>query len=88
MTMMNNTKRSAGCFAGTLCKAFREFGYEVQRLIDARKKSEELFVRMLSMIVGKRPKYYRTGITPKWSNRTRKKQRLTRLQRRHKRQRK
>ena len=33
-------------------------------------------------------KYLRTGITPKWSNRTRKKQRLTRLQRRHKRQRK
>lgn len=33
-------------------------------------------------------KYYRTGITPKWSNRTRRKQRLTRLQRRHKRQRK
>lgn len=32
MTMMNNTKRAAGCFAGTLCKAFREFGYEVQRL--------------------------------------------------------
>lgn len=87
MTMMNNTKRAAGCFAGTLCKAFREFGYEVQRLIDARKKSEELFVRMLSMIVGKRPKYFRTGITPKWSNRTRKKQRLTRLQRRWKRQR-
>ena len=87
MTMINNTKRAARCFAGTLCKAFREFGYEVQRLIDARKRSEELFVRMLSMIVGKRPKYYRTGITPKWSNRTRKKQRLTRLQRRWKRQR-
>lgn len=33
-------------------------------------------------------KYLRTGITPKWNNRTRKKQRLTRLQRRHKRQRK
>jgi len=33
-------------------------------------------------------KYLRTGITPKWSNRTRRKQRLTRLQRRHKRQRK
>lgn len=31
---------------------------------------------------------YRTGIQPKWSNRTRKKQRLTRLQRRYKRQRK
>lgn len=32
-------------------------------------------------------KYLRTGITPKWSNRTRKKQKLTRLQRRWKRQR-
>jgi hypothetical protein len=88
MSSDDTVKRAAGCFSGTLCKAFREFGYEVQRLIDTRKKSEELFIRMLSMIVGKRPKYYRTGITPKWSNRTRKKQRLTRLQRRHKRQRK
>ena len=33
-------------------------------------------------------KYYRTSVAPKWSNRTRRKQRLTRLQRRHKRQRK
>lgn len=32
-------------------------------------------------------KYLRTGITPKWNNRTRKKPRLTRLQRRWKRQR-
>lgn len=35
----------------------------------------------------KRPRYYRTGIEPKRQNRTRKKQRLTRLQRRWKRQR-
>ena len=36
---------------------------------------------------GRKPrKYYRTGVEPKWSNRTRKKQRLTRLQRRWKRQ--
>lgn len=33
-------------------------------------------------------KYLRTGIKPKYQNRTRKKQRLTRLQRRWKRQRK
>ena len=35
----------------------------------------------------KRPRYYHTGIEPKRQNRTRKKQRLTRLQRRWKRQR-
>ena len=35
----------------------------------------------------KRPHYYHTGIQPKRQNRTRKKQRLTRLQRRWKRQR-
>ena len=34
----------------------------------------------------KRPRYYHTGIQPKRQNRTRKKQRLTRLQRRAKRQ--
>ena len=34
----------------------------------------------------KRPRYYHTGIEPKRQNRTRKKQRLTRLQRRAKRQ--
>ena len=34
----------------------------------------------------KRPRYYHTGIEPKRQNRTRKKQRLTRLQRRWKRQ--
>lgn len=36
---------------------------------------------------GKRPRYYHTGIEPKRQNRTRKKRRLTRLQRRWKRQR-
>lgn len=35
----------------------------------------------------KRPRYYHTGIEPKRQNRTRRKQRLTRLQRRWKRQR-
>jgi hypothetical protein len=35
---------------------------------------------------GKRPRYYHTGIEPKRQNTTRKKQRLTRLQRRAKRQ--
>ena len=37
---------------------------------------------------GKHPRYYHTGIEPKRQNRTRKKQRLTRLQKRWKRQRK
>lgn len=35
---------------------------------------------------GKHPRYYHTGIEPKRQNTTRKKQRLTRLQRRTKRQ--
>lgn len=35
-----------------------------------------------------REKLCHTGVTPKWSNRIRRKQRLTRLQRRQKRQRK
>ena len=48
----------------------------------------EKFNRLLNRIESDWRKYFRTGIKPKYQNRTRKKQRLTRLQRRWKRQRK
>ena len=49
--------------------------------IKKNKKAWDLVHRLTSRVYR-----YRTGIEPKWSNRTRKKQRLTRLQRRRKRQ--
>lgn len=66
-----------------------KLGESIDRLIKSYEESQRLFKVMAGLArYGKPPKYYRTGITPKWSNRTRRKQRLTRLQRRHKRQRK
>lgn len=72
-----------------LAAEVEKLGKIIDMLTKAYEESQRLFKIMCCLAkCGKRPKYYRTGITPKWSNRTRKKQRLTRLQRRHKRQRK
>lgn len=73
--------------------AFREtgqmLGYYNRRLLREAKKLRKNMNRLAYYLRGgKRPRYYRTGIKPKYQNRTRKKQRLTRLQRRWKRQRK
>lgn len=73
--------------------AFREtgqmFGYYNRRLLREAKKLRKELKRLEGFLRGgEHPHYYRTGIKPKHQNRTRKKQRLTRLQRRWKRQRK
>lgn len=71
-----------------LAAEVRKMGESIDRLIKSYEESQRLFKFMAGLArYGKPPKYYRTGITPKWSSRTRKKQRLTRLQRRWKRQR-
>ena len=68
----------ADCF-NKVSKCFYNFSWTI-------KKSNGAFRIITNWI--KTGKYrYSTGIQPKWSNRTRKKQRLTRLQRRWKRQR-
>lgn len=72
-----------------LAAEVEKLGKTIDMLTKAYEDSQRLFKIMCCLAkYSKRPKYYRTGITPKWSNRTRRKQRLTRLQRRHKRQRK
>lgn len=73
-------------------RIFRECGWEFDRLnrrISLITKKLRKDMKRLSCYLrgGKRPRYYHTGIEPKRQNRTRKKQRLTRLQRRWKRQR-
>lgn len=69
----------ADCF-NKVSKCLYNFSWSI-------KKSNRAFRIITNWIKTDRYRY-RTGIQPKWSNRTRKKQRLTRLQRRHKRQRK
>lgn len=69
--------KASADFINAWKREFEKTGRAIDRLIKAFKRIN----------INKSPKYYRTGITPKWSNRTRKKQRLTRLQRRWKRQR-
>lgn len=72
----------------TLAAEVRKLGETIKNLVKSYEESQRLFKVMAGLArYGKPPKYYRTGITPKWSNRIRKKQRLTRLQRRWKRQR-
>lgn len=58
----------------------RKLAYEIRKLGKVM-KSLHCYLRG-----GKRSRYYHTGIEPKRQNRIRKKQRLTRLQRRWKRQ--
>lgn len=70
---------------------FRETGREFDRLnrrfsLIAKKLRKDMKRLSCYLRGGKRPRYYHTGIEPKRQNRTRKKQRLTRLQRRWKRQ--
>lgn len=60
---------------------------ELKKMSCAIDKLIKAFKRIDARCGCKPRKYYRTGVEPKWSNRTRKKQRLTRLQRRWKRQR-
>lgn len=72
--------------------AFRETSREFDRLKMrvnriAKKLHKDMERLAHCLRGGKRPRYYHTGIEPKRQNRTRKKQRLTRLQRRWKRQR-
>lgn len=71
--------------------AFRETGREIDRLnrrfsLIAKKLHKDMKKLVYYLRGGKRTRYYHTGIEPKRQNRTRKKQRLTRLQRRWKRQ--
>ena len=78
-------------FAEDWWSAFRETGREFDRLnrrLFLIKKKLHKDMKKLGCYLrgGKRPRYYHTGIEPKRQNRTRKKQRLTRLQRRWKRQ--
>ena len=78
-------------FVSDWLSAFRENGREFDRLnrrISLITKKLRKDMKRLSCYLrdGKRPRYYHTSIEPKRQNRTRKKQRLTRLQRRWKRQ--
>lgn len=78
-------------FVSDWWSAFRETGREFDRLkgrffLIAKKLRKDMKKLACYLRGGKRPRYYHTGIEPKRQNRTRKKQRLTRLQRRWKRQ--
>lgn len=78
-------------FVSDWLSAFREAGREFDRLnrrfsLIAKKLRKDMKRLVYYLRGGKRPRYYHTGIEPKRQNRTRKKQRLTRLQRRAKRQ--
>lgn len=78
-------------FVSDWLSAFREVGREFDRLnrlfsLIAKKLHKDIKRLAYYLRGGKRPRYYHTGIEPKRQNRTRKKQRLTRLQRRAKRQ--
>lgn len=79
-------------FASDWLSAFREAGRKFDQLkrrftLIAKKLHKDMKRLSYYLRGGKRPRYYHTGIEPKRQNRTRKKQRLTRLQRRWKRQR-
>ena len=77
---IEDSLKTAVAFVEAWKREFKKTSLVIDKIIKAFKRIE---VRC-----GRKPrKYYRTGVTPKWSNRTRKKQRLTRLQRRWKRQR-
>lgn len=72
-------------------RVFRECGWEFDRLnrrlfLIAKELRKDMKRLSCYLRGGKRPRYYHTVIEPKRQNRTRKKQRLTRLQRRAKRQ--
>lgn len=78
-------------FAEDWWSAFRETVREFDRLnrrfsLIAKKLHKDMKRLSRYLRGGKCPRYYHTGIEPKRQNRTRKKQRLTRLQRRTKRQ--
>lgn len=74
-----------------MTKAFWSVFVEGNDIVVRWKNLNDIIVRMENAwqcrYRFKRPRYYHTGIEPKRQNRTRKKQRLTRLQRRWKRQR-
>ena len=82
---MDEFERAYNEFTSAWTSAFMETSNELKfytRLLRKDIKRLHCYLRG-----GKRPRYYHTGIEPKRQNRTRKKQRLTRLQRRWKRQR-
>lgn len=72
------------------CREFWQVWAEV--FIESTRRYDELslaiqrLVKEYSRLHCKKSKLHHTGVQPRWSNRTRKKQRLTRLQRRWKRQ--
>lgn len=90
---MDEVESVCSVFSSTWIDAFREVSRELndynrklhQIVKKLRRDVERLSCRFRG---GKRPRYYHTGIEPKRQNKTREKQRLTRLQRRWKRQRK
>lgn len=87
-----SAKDIAKKFVTDWLSAFRETSREFDRLnrqfsLIAKKLHKDMKRLAYYLRGGKRPRYYHTGIEPKRQNRTRKKQRLTRLQRRWKRQR-
>ena len=82
---MDEFEKACSEFASAWMSAFKETNNKLKfyaRLLRKDMKRLSCYLRG-----GKRPRYYHTGIEPKRQNRTRKKQRLTRLQRRWKRQR-
>lgn len=87
-----DTSVAAMRFAEDWWSAFRETVREFDRLNRrffqiAKKLRKDMKKLGCYLRGGKRPRYYHTGIEPKRQNRTRRKQRLTRLQRRWERQR-
>lgn len=86
-----SAENAAKKFVSDWLSAFREVGREFDRLnrrfsLIAKKLRKDMKRLVYYLRGGKRPRYYHAGIEPKRQNRTRKKQRLTRLQRRAKRQ--
>lgn len=89
---MNDIESICSIFSSAWIDAYREV---VRNLEDSNRKLHQILKKLRKDVErlsccsrgGQRSRYYHTGIEPKRQNRTRKKQRLTRLQRRWKRQR-
>ena len=81
---MDGFEKARSEFISAWMSAFKETSNKLKFYTRLLRKD----IRRLSYYLrgGKRPRYYHTSIEPKRQNRTRKKQRLTRLQRRAKRQ--
>lgn len=80
---MERLERTCSEFASVWMSAFKETSDKLKFCVKLLRKD---MVRLSCYLGGgKRPRYYHTSIEPKRHNRTRKKQRLTRLQRKWKR---